>query len=286
MKKAYIKHLVSMLMFGTNGIVASKILLNSYEIVFLRTLLGSILLLLLFVLFGGKFTFLKNKKDFLFIALSGLAMGTSWMFLYEAYQEIGISIGTLVYYCGPVIVMIMSPFMFNEKLTRTKIVGFIVVVIGLFLINGGAEGGKTALWGMICGIMSAVTYFFMVTFNKKSTKITGMENCVIQLTVSFMTVTAFMILKQGLSIDLSEVNWFAVILLGFINTGIGCYLYFSSLSDLPVQSVAVMGYIEPLSAVLFSALFLSETMSTFQIAGAVCIIGGAMMGELIKPERK
>ena len=101
-----------------------------------------------------------------------------------------------------------------------------------------------------------------------------------------MTVTAFMILKQGLSIDLSEVNWFAVILLGFINTGIGCYLYFSSLSDLPVQSVAVMGYIEPLSAVLFSALFLSETMSTFQIAGAVCIIGGAMMGELIKPERK
>ncbi len=65
-------------------------------------------------------------------------------------------------------------------------------------------------------------------------------------------------------------------------TGLGCYLYFSPLSKLPVQTVAVCGYLEPLSAVVFAALLLHEKMSLLQVIGAVCILGGAMVGELVK----
>ena len=285
MKISYIKYLLALLLFGSNGIVASKILLNSYEIVFLRTLIGSILLILLFKFSSGKFTFQKYKKDFLFIVFSGIAMGTSWMFLYEGYQQIGVGISSLLYYCGPVIVMILSPLLFKEKLTYSKIIGFVIVVVGLFLVNGNISSEKTNTWGIFCGVMSAVMYFFMVTLNKKSKQIVGMENSAIQLTVSFLTVAVFVLFKQGLIIDLEGVNWFAIIFLGVVNTGIGCYLYFSPLSKLPVQSVAVLGYLEPLSAVLFSVLLLSETMSVLQIIGATCIIGGAMFGELVKSNR-
>ncbi len=286
MKTAYIKYLLALLLFGSNGIVASQILLNSYEIVFLRTLIGSILLIILFKLSGGKFTFPKYRKDLLFIMLSGIAMGTSWMFLYEAYQQIGVGISSLIYYCGPVIVMILSPMIFKERLTYPKIIGFLIVVVGLLLVNGNVSGENTNIWGITCGGMSALMYFFMVTLNKKSKQITGMENSTIQLTVSFLTVAVFVLFKQGLMIDLSGVNWFAVIFLGVVNTGIGCYLYFSPLSKLPVQSVAVLGYLEPLSAVVFSAVLLSETMSIIQIVGATLIIGGAMFGELVKPKLK
>lgn len=286
MKTAYIKYLLALLLFGSNGIVASQILLNSYEIVFLRTLIGSILLIILFKLSGGKFTFSKYKKDLLFITLSGIAMGTSWMFLYEAYQQIGVGISSLIYYCGPVIVMILSPLIFKEKLTYPKIIGFIIVVVGLLLVNGNVSGENTNVWGITCGGMSALMYFFMVTLNKKSKQITGMENSTIQLTVSFLTVAVFVLFKQGLVIDLSGVNWFAIIFLGVVNTGIGCYFYFSPLSKLHVQSVAVLGYLEPLSAVVLSAVLLSERMSLIQIIGAALIIGGAMFGELVKPKLK
>ena len=144
MKTAYIKYLLALLLFGSNGIVASQILLNSYEIVFLRTLIGSILLIILFKLSGGKFTFPKYRKDLLFITLSGIAMGTSWMFLYEAYQQIGVSMASLLYYCGPVIVMILSPIIFKEKLTMPKVCGFLVVLVGIVLVNGtAADTGGT-----------------------------------------------------------------------------------------------------------------------------------------------
>lgn len=285
MKTAYIKHLLALLLFGMNGIVASQIALNSYEIVFFRTLIGSTLLIVLFRISGGKFSFVNHKKDLLYIVLSGIAMGCSWMFLYEAYQQIGVGIASLIYYCGPVIVMIMSPIIFKEKLTSAKIIGFLIVLAGLVLINGNAMDGNGSKWGIVCGGMSAVTYFFMVTFNKKSKEIVGMENSAIQLVTSFLTVAIFVLFKQGIAMELSGVNWIAVIFLGVVNTGIGCYLYFSSLSQLPVQSVAVLGYLEPLSAVVLSALILSETMTVIQIIGAVCIIGGAMFGELVKRKK-
>ena len=85
-KKAFMKYIAALLLFGLNGIVASHIPLNSYEIVFLRTLIGSVLLIILFLLSKGKFHIGKYRSDVIFVVLSGMAMGTSWMFLYEAYQ--------------------------------------------------------------------------------------------------------------------------------------------------------------------------------------------------------
>ena len=95
-KKAFIKYVASMLLFGLNGIVASHIPLSSYEIVLMRTLIGGALLAVLFLLGKGKFQIKAHKKDTLFIVLSGVAMGTSWMLLYEAYQQIGVSLSTAI----------------------------------------------------------------------------------------------------------------------------------------------------------------------------------------------
>lgn len=284
-KKAFIKYISALLLFGLNGIVASNIALNSYEIVFLRTLIGSLLLIILFLIGKNNFHIGAHKRDTLFIVLSGMAMGTSWMFLYEAYQQIGVSLASLLYYCGPVIVMILSPLIFKEKLTAPKIAGFLIVLVGIFLVNGNAAGSNSNTRGIFCGAMSAVMYFFMVTLNKQSKNITGMENSVIQLTVSFLTVAVFVGIKQRFVIEVLPEDWLWIFILGIANTGIGCYLYFSPLSKLPVQTVAVCGYLEPLSAVVFATIILGEEMSITQIAGAACIIGGAMLGELVKIRR-
>lgn len=279
--KHYIKYFMALLLFGFNGIVASHITLTSYEIVYLRTFIGSLLLIALFKITGGKFHIKQYKKDSLFILLSGIAMGTSWMFLYEAYQQIGVSFSSLLYYCGPVIVMILSPIIFRERLTLFKVVGFAIVLVGIFFVNGKAMLYGGSHWGLICGLMSAIMYSAMVICNKQSKNIVGMENSTIQLTISFLTVAIFTILRQGILVQIvpNEIPW--ILFLGLVNTGLGCYLYFSPLDKLPVQTVAVCGYIEPLSAVVFSTILLNERMTFLQIVGAICIIGGAMIGELL-----
>lgn len=232
MKRSYMEYFAALLLFGFNGIVASFIDLSSYEIVLLRTFIGSVLLIALFFLTRNKLTFYQYKNDSLFLLLSGIAMGTSWMFLYEAYAQIGVSIASLCYYCGPVIVMALSPLFFREKLTASKLCGFAAVLIGIILVNGSAFNGNSNLWGIFCGLMSAVMYAAMVICNKKAQRITGMENATLQLFVSFLTVLIFVLFRQGLTVHLHTEDIIPMLILGLFNTGIGCYFYFSSIGKL------------------------------------------------------
>jgi drug/metabolite transporter (DMT)-like permease len=273
------------MLFGLNGIVASYISLSSYEIVFTRTLIGSMLLTLIFIATRQKACFLDKKAHFLYLIISGVAMGTSWLFLYEAYRQIGVSVATLAYYCGPVIVMILSPFLFKEKITWGKVLGFLAVLVGMFFVNMQILSEGKNIWGVLCGIMSAVMYACMVIFNKKAKSITGFENSMWQLITSFLTVSIFLGIKQGFALHIEPGSVIPILVLGIVNTGIGCYFYFSSIGDLPVQTVAICGYLEPLSAVIFSVIFLDETMDFVQLIGIMLILGGAGFGELSAKKR-
>ncbi len=273
------KYILSLLLFGSNGIFASMIDLSSYEIVLFRTLLGSLLLVSLFLITGNKFSFLNKPKSLLMLVFSGMAMGASWLFLYEAYRQIGVSIATLCNYCGPVIVMVLAPILFKEKLTWIKTTGFITVLVGICLINSQALKEGVNYFGIICGLMSAVMYSLMIIFNKKCVEIKGLENSILQLSVSCLTVAVFVVFKHGLFIHVPTGSIFPIAILGLLNTGIGCYMYFSSIGSLPVQTVAICGYLEPLSAVFFSVLILKETMQPLQLIGAALIVGGAICSE-------
>ncbi|MBR3917994.1 MAG: EamA family transporter, partial [Clostridia bacterium] len=235
-----------------------------------------------FFITGGKPTFHKHKKQLVFLAVSGIAMGASWMFLYEAYARIGVSIASLLYYCGPVIVMALSPLLFKEKITANKAVGFLAVIVGVILINTNSFNSKGDVFGIICGLLSAVMYAFMVICNKKARDIVGLENSTLQLTIAFLTVALFVGLKQGYTMEIAPKSILPIFILGLLNTGVGCYLYFSSIGKLKVQTVAICGYLEPLSAVIFSVIFLKEIMLPLQVLGAVFVIGGAMFAELSK----
>ena len=280
MKAAYVKYIVALLLFGSNGLVASFIDLSSWEIVLMRTFLGSLTMVLIFLLTRQKFTFIQKKKAFLFLCLSGICTGSSWLFLYEGYVRLGVSIASLCNYCGPVIVMALSPILFREKLTPVKIIGFAAVLCGVCFINGKVAGSGDA-GGLICGIMSAVTYAFMIILKKLSAEIDGLEGTMFQLIAAFVTVAVFVGIKQGFAIPITAASIPAILILGVINTGIVSYMYFSSIGRLPVQSVAILGYLEPLSAVLFSVIFLKEVLLPMQILGGVLIIGGAAAAELL-----
>lgn len=62
MKRNYGKFISSVLLFGSNGIVASRIALGSHEIVLWRTLIGSLFLLAVFILAGGRFGGLRSRE--------------------------------------------------------------------------------------------------------------------------------------------------------------------------------------------------------------------------------
>lgn len=280
MKKSTICYIAALLLFGSNGIIASFITMSNSEIVMFRTLIGSVLLIVLYLASGQRFTFLKHWKSFVFLMLSGCSMGVSWLFLFEAYQRIGVSITSLGYYCGPVIVMALAPVLFHEKLTKRKVLCFLVVFLGIVLVNSNAFHESRDFIGILCALLSAVMYASMVSCNKKAEEISGMENATLQLTFAFFAVFLYVVCQQGFHFTLQSSDLAPLLILGLVNTGVGCFLYFSSIGKIHVQTIAILGYLEPLSAILFSVIFLQERMLPLQIAGAVLILSGAMGAEV------
>lgn len=277
-------YLISLVIMGSNGIVASFIPFSSIEIVFLRTVIGSIVLVIASIIKKEKFECLHDKHDLFNLVMSGIMLGSGWLFLFESYRQIGVSIGTLLYYIGPILAMILSPIFFKEKLTKPKIIGAIVVAIGIVLLNGVLAGDTSKIFGLFCGVMSGVTYAAMVLFNKNVKNATGMENTVCQVVVSFILVFVYMLFTDGIHIKIEGFTWFPVIWIGIVNTGVTCLLYYSTIPKLPITTVALFSYLDPVSAVLLSFIILGESFTIIQMVGAILIIGGAAFSQLYKYE--
>ena len=282
--KILTKYVTSLMLFGSNGIVTSYILLSSGQTVFFRTLIGSIFLIFAILITKTKINALKNKKDLFYTAISGVALGGAWILLCEAYTKIGVSLSTVLYYCGPVIVIAVSPLIFGEKITVSKLLGIVAVLFGMFMLNKSEllSGGLSV--GVLYGIMAAVLYSVMVIFSKKAPSIKGVENSAIQLLSSFAVSAVFLAVKGDISFNIGHESIVPIIILGVVNTGLGCFLYFSSIQGLKAQTVSIFGYIEPLSALVYSAFILGERMSFSQSLGAVFIIGGVAAGEFISDD--
>lgn len=286
MNNGLFTYLAALLLFGSNGIIAAAIALPSSDIVLLRTFLGAFsLVTILAITQRHKLQAPSRPREAAALILSGAALGASWIFLFRAYQTIGVGVSSLLYYCGPIIVMALSPFIFGEKLTGGKIAGFIAVACGAFLIAAQGLGGNMPIAGIVCGIASAFCYALMVIASKGAPRIEGLENSALQLSAAFVTALVLTLVTQGTPSFFSpgiatSIDWCAVAMLGVVNTGIGCLLYFSAVAKLPVQTVAVVGYLEPLSAVVFSTVLLGEVITPVRLMGAALIIGGALFCEL------
>ena len=266
-------------MFGSNGVAASYIHLTSQQIVLLRTLLGFALLAVLYFATGHRLTVRQHKRDCAFLALSGVAMGADWMLLFEAYDQIGVSLGMIINYCGPILVIVTAPLFFRERLTWQKGVAVALAMAGACLISGQTAAAGGSLWGLVCAGLSAVTYAIMVISNKLSRHIGGMENALLQMGFALVTVVIFVVARGGLAMDIPAGDWPFILWLGLLNTGVGCYCYFSTIGALPAHTVAICGYLEPISAVVFSMVILREVISPVQLVGILLILGGAIFGE-------
>lgn len=278
--KYLILFVASMVIFGTNGLIVANISLGSAEIVLMRTFLGSLFLLAI-VLVKRSFSFADLKADLIPATIGGAALGLNWVLLFSAYRSAGVGLSTLTYYCGPIIVLALSPVLFREKLTWNKLLAIAAVAVGMFCITGDIKPGSDVQTGILFGGGAALLYASLIVANKRVKRLSGLNCAMYELIVAFFVVLIYLLasnVKLPVIPAAEDIVW--VLAIGLVNTGLAYYLYFSSLQKLPGQTVALVCYIDPLTALLVSGAFLGEKLFAVQIAGAVLILGGACLGEL------
>ena len=275
--------IVSMIVFGTIGLFVKYIPLSSGEIALYRAILAIILLGIFLLITKQKIDIKTIKKDLLLLLISGMAMGINWILLFEAYNYTSVSVATLSYYFAPVLVMVVSPILFKEKLSIFQIICFVGSTIGLVLLTGISDlnGNNDHFKGIILGILAAIFYATVIILNKFIKGVSGVNRTFLQFVSSIIVLLPYVLLTSGINVlKLEGVSWIYLLVIGIIHTGICYCMYFSSVKELRGQEVAILSYIDPLVAVIVSLIFLKETMGVFQIIGGILILGFSVLNEI------
>ena len=280
--KARLQLIISMAIFGTLAIFVRNISVSSGELSLYRAILAALLISGYLLVTKDKIIFSAIKKELILLLFSGMAMGFNWILLFEAYKYTSVSAATLSYYFAPIIVTIVCPFLFHEKLTKKQIICFVMSTLGVFLITGIPDFqnmGRDTI-GILFGLSAAVFYATVILLNKFIKNVTGIHRTYLQFLAAIITLIPYVSCTSGFHIgSLDGKGWMNLLIVGLVHTGITYCLYFSSLKELPGQEAAILSYIDPLMAVVISVSILGESISFPQIIGGILILGFAIWNE-------
>lgn len=284
MKKAdpRLQLVVAMTVFGTLGLFVRNIPVSSGELALYRAVLAALLIGVYLLVSRQKIPFARIKKEVPLLLLSGAAMGVNWILLFEAYRYTSVSVATLSYYFAPVIVTLVCPILFHEKLTGKKFLCFVMSTLGLVLITGiGDTRGSDDLKGILFGLGAAVFYATVILLNKSIHQVEGIHRTFLQFLSAIVVLIPYVLSTNGITLSsLNAVGWGNLLIVGLVHTGVTYCLYFSSLKELPGQEAAILSYIDPLVAVLVSVTLLGESMTAMQVIGGALILGFTLLNEL------
>ena len=282
-RKANMAFVLSMVIFGTIGIFRRYIPLPSGLIAFSRGLIG-MLFLLVFVAIRhiklSKSNILHNRWKLL---LSGAFLGFNWILLFEAYRYTSVAVATLCYYMAPILVVLVSPLLFGERLGGRKLLCVLVALVGMVLVSGVVDsgfGGGDNLKGVLLGLGAAVLYASVVLMNKKITDISSYEKTIVQLGTAAVVILPYTLLTETADPQAWTLRAvLCLVLVGIVHTGVAYALYFGAVSDMKAQTAALFSYLDPVVAILLSALLLGEPMTLAVGIGAVLVLGAALLCE-------
>jgi len=279
---ARLQLILSMAIFGTLAIFVRNISVSSGELALYRAILAAILIGVYLLFSKDKLKLSSIKKELPLLLFSGMAMGFNWILLFEAYKYTSVSAATLSYYFAPIIVTIVCPFLFHEKLTKKQILCFTMSTLGVFLITGIPDFqnmGRDTI-GILFGLSAAVFYATVILLNKFIKNVAGIHRTFLQFLAAILTLLPYVACTSGFHLDaLNTKGWINLLIVGLIHTGITYCLYFSSLKELPGQEAAILSYVDPLMAVVISVTILGESISFPQIIGGILILGFAIWNE-------
>lgn len=282
-KSARFMLIISMAIFGTLGLFVRHIAVSSGELALYRAIMAAIMIGVYLLATKQKIPFRSIKRELPLLLFSGMAMGINWILLFEAYKYTTVSVATLSYYFAPVVVTLVCPFLFKEKLTAKQMICFVMSTIGIVMITGigDVSGGGTHVIGILFGLGAAMFYATVILLNKFIKGVEGLHRTFLQFVAAIIILIPYIAATSGVNLRMLDgLGWSSLLIVGIVHTGITYCLYFSSLKELPGQKVAILSYIDPLVAILISVTILGETMTALQALGGALILGFTFWNEV------
>ena len=277
----------SVSVFGTIGIFVRWIGLPSSVIALVRGAVGAAFLLLLARFRHAPIDRAALRSRWQLLLLSAAMMSFNWITLFEAYRYTTVATATLCYYMAPIFVTLISPVLLKERLTARKLLCVFLALAGMVFVSGVPQSGlpgPSETKGILLALCSAALYAGVILINKYLAGVPAYDRTLLQLACAAAVMIPYILLTEDLSaMSVTPLGAVLLLIVAVFHTG-WCYaLYFGSMTVLSAQTVALFSYIDPIVAILLSALLLREPLGWSGILGAALVLGSTLVSELPVP---
>lgn len=282
--RAKLQFLTAILLYGTLGVFVRHAALPSSLIALARSSIGTLFLLILTLCRRQRPDFAAVYRNWRPLLLGGALLGLNWVTLFEAYRYTSVAVATLCTYMNPLIIVPGAAILFRERLSARRLLCLGAALAGMVFVSGVTEGSLPAggqVRGIGYGLLTAALYGTIVLSNKCLRDISASDRTLVQLFVATLVLLPYCILNGDfIGLQLNGTQLLLLLVLGILHTGFAYSLYFGAMEQLPAQTLAILSYLDPVTALFCSALVLHEPLSGSTLLGAALILGAAVISEL------
>jgi len=195
----------------------------------------------------------------IFLMLNNLAF-------FYAFQNTTIANAVLTHYTAPIIVAFLAAAFLGEKVTGRLIISIAVASTGLWILLDGFSISDTHVYGIAAGLLSGLSYAIIIILSRSYARhfspvvLSFLANtCIVAMLLPFINVFPLH-------------AWRSLLIMGIVHSTLAPILYFKGLQTVTANRAGVLGYLEPVSAILFSMVFLNEVPHLYSFFGGVLIL--------------
>jgi drug/metabolite transporter (DMT)-like permease len=185
---------------------------------------------------------------------------------YYAFQNTTIANAVLTHYTAPVIVAFLAPVFLKETITKKTMAAIAIASGGLWLMLNGFSPGDGQTAGIMAGLFSGFAYAIIIIL----ARVISQDTDPLVLTFVSNAVVAVLLAPFVREIPFNAIR--TLVFMGIVHSTIAPVLYYKGLRYVTANRAAVLGYLEPVSAIIFSMIFLGEIPGMIAVAGGMLII--------------
>ena len=224
-------------------------------------------------------SFALTRRELVTLAILGVFMSTSSTTLYFSFNFMDVGIASTLLFVYPVMVAVIMATLFHEKVTAATVVAILLSLAGIALLNQTGNGTSLSLWGVTLVMLSSLTYaIYIVVVNKSSLRMSSVKLTFYVLLFGLCTIYGYT-LAMGETVQLlvTPKQWMYAAQLALMPTVLSLVLMVIAVHDVGSTPTAIMGAIEPITAVAIGVLVFGENFTPRLALGIVLILTAVLL---------
>jgi len=257
--------LAALFLWSSVGVIVRRTGVSEIPVIFYSSLVAVLFQGLVMTLAGWGNFIPREKRHFRSLVLLGCLGLMNTFAFYYAFRHTTIANTVLTHYIAPVIVAFLAALFLKEKVTFPVILAIALSSAGLLIMLGGLSFSSSQTHGIIAGLLSGLAYACIIILARSFTAE------VHPLMMSFVPNAVILVILLPFVREFPAHAVWSFVLMGVVHSTAAPMMYYWGMKYVTANRTAVLGYLEPFSAILLSMLFLDE------VPGLKSLLGGGLI---------